>query len=143
LYPLTYVLHLAEELWGGEGFPAWVARVAGSPMPEHRFLLLNAIGLALMIAGVRLARRRGRGVGWIPIALAGIVLLNALAHIAATILVGGYSPGLFSALLLWMPLGIETLRRHRHDTSARDWRIGLAVSIAGHAAAIALAYAVI
>ena len=43
LLPLSYLLHLAEEWWGGEGFAAWTARAVDSPVSTTRFIILNSI----------------------------------------------------------------------------------------------------
>lgn len=57
LFPITYLLHIAEEYWGGEGYSAYLLRLRGVQLSPPRFLLVQAIGLALMIAGIILARR--------------------------------------------------------------------------------------
>ena len=57
LFPLTYMFHIGEEYWGGEGFPLWISRVAGVHLTTENFLILNCVGAALMIAGIALVRR--------------------------------------------------------------------------------------
>ncbi|HEX9918450.1 MAG TPA: HXXEE domain-containing protein, partial [Pyrinomonadaceae bacterium] len=103
LYPATYAIHLLEELWGGEGFTAWLARVAGVQLSTHKFLVWNALALALTALGVWLAARYRR-LRWLPLAYAVAFLLNALSHLAASLYTNSYSPGLVSGLLLWLPL---------------------------------------
>jgi hypothetical protein len=132
LFPLTYAVHVAEELWGGEGFPAWVARVVGAPLPVDVFVTLNVIGLTLMAAGVVLACR-DRAFTWIAVAIAAVVALNGIAHAAATLMLGVYSPGAVSGLLLWLPLGAYTLARTRRELRPKTWTIGLLIGIAIHA----------
>ena len=139
LFPLTYIAHLAEELWAGEGFPVWIARVRGTSMPLDTFLTLNGFGLALMIAGVVLSPR-GPVFAWIPIAMAGIVLMNGLLHALATIGMGVYSPGVVTGVLLWIPLGGYTLARARRVASPRTWRIGWMAAVGAHAVVSALAF---
>ena len=39
LFPLTYLIHIAEEYWAGPGFPEWSA--------PRLFRILVAIGIAL------------------------------------------------------------------------------------------------
>jgi hypothetical protein len=51
----------------------------------------------------------------IEIAMSIAVLGNALFHAAAAAGTVSYSPGLVTALLLWIPLGVVRLRRSRGD----------------------------
>src|SRR5918999_1738779 len=95
LYPVTYAIHIAEELWPGQGYVQWM-RSRGSPISEHVFVVGNAVGLLLMICGVRLAAHRAR-FEWIAVALAFAVLLNAGEHLRVSVLARSYSPGLASA----------------------------------------------
>ena len=74
LFPLTYLLHLSEEFWGGEGFPSWISRVAGAHFSNQDFLTLNAIGLVMVTVSATLIYKKSWH--WLLIALSGIVLLN-------------------------------------------------------------------
>ena len=38
LFPLSYLIHIAEEYWGGEGYPAYLLRLRGVHMSTARFL---------------------------------------------------------------------------------------------------------
>jgi hypothetical protein len=49
LFPLTYLVHIAEEHWGG--FAPWISRVAGAHLTDRELLVLNGIGLVLMTTG--------------------------------------------------------------------------------------------
>ena len=137
LFPLTYLLHLAEEWWGGEGFPAWINRIAGVPMGEIQFLVWNGLALFCLTVGVFLALRT-KSLRWLPLAFGVAYLLNALSHLAASLLTVSYSPGLVSGLLLWTPLGTATLLRARKSLSRRAFRAGLIVGGAAHAIVLVL-----
>ena len=39
--PLGYLLHLADEWWGGDGFVAWIERATGATVSPTRFLVVN------------------------------------------------------------------------------------------------------
>src|SRR5687768_12494040 len=52
LFPLTYVIHIAEEFYGGEGYPAYLKRLRGVEMSPAKFLVGQAIGLALIALGI-------------------------------------------------------------------------------------------
>ncbi len=139
LFPATYALHILEEFGGGEGFAAWMARVAGVELEARQFLVWNALALLLMALGVVLAARF-RHLRWILLAYGVAFLLNALSHLAATLYTATYSPGLISGLLLWLPLGAHALLRYRPTLSRRSARAGLVVGVLIHCAVVALAF---
>lgn len=119
LYPVTYVVHLAEELWISQGYVNWM-RLHGSPISEEVFVIGNAVGLLLMICGTWLATHHP-DYEWIAMALAFAVLLNTGHHLTASFATHSYSPGLGSAFVLWMPLGLLTLVRAWYQASRRAW----------------------
>jgi len=136
-YPATYALHLLEELWGGEGFTAWLARVAGIELTTRQFLNWNALALLSMTLGVALTLRF-RTLRWLLLAYGVAFLLNALSHLAASLYTLSYSPGLLSSLLLWLPLGALTLVYFRPTLTRRGRRAGLLVGLLMHAVVLAL-----
>ena len=137
LFPATYALHILEELWGGEGFTAWMARVAGVELAPGRFLVWNALALLSMAAGVLLAERF-RHLRWLLVAYAVAFLLNALSHLAASLYTASYSPGLVSSLLLWLPLAALTLLGFRKTLTRRGRRAGVLVGLLMHCVVLAL-----
>lgn len=128
LYPATYLVHLAEEFWAGGGFVRWLAALGGTPFTEAAFVLLNLLGLALVCLGVVLVSRDD-AFGWVAIALATAVVLNALGHLAAGLLTASYSPGMVTGVVLWLPLGGLSLLRAGHQASRRALRAGLWVGL--------------
>lgn len=110
LFPATYLVHIAEEVWGG--FPAWASRVSGVVLTDERFMSLNAFAFCVMLLA-NLAAAGFREARWLMLPFAAAVSLNGLAHLAGSLSSASYSPGLVSGLLLWVPLGLHTLRRAR------------------------------
>src|SRR5690349_125720 len=108
LFPLTYLGHIAEEVWGGQGFAAWFDRVAGFHLTSLELVILNAAGWVAMSIGVVLVSRSAKW-RWVLTALGGIVLMNVLLHAAGSIITHSYSPGLVTSGLFWLPLGLFTL----------------------------------
>ena len=139
LFPATYALHIVEEVWGGEGFGAWLGRVAGVELEATQFLVWNALALLLMAAGVVLTLRFGH-MRWLLVAYAVAFLLNAISHLAASLYTVSYSPGLVSSLLLWLPLCALTLLRFRKTLSRRARRAGLLVGLLSHCIVLALTF---
>ena len=135
LFPPAYLAHLAEEWWGGPGFPAWFAAIAGRPLPRPAFLAINAVAFAALIAGVRAASRR-ESAGWMAIAIGTVVSLNALLHVAGSVLTGSYSPGLITGVVLYLPLGQLLLVRALLQVESSRFSTGVAAGVAVHVAVI-------
>jgi hypothetical protein len=131
LFPVTYALHILEEWRGGEGFTAWLARLAGVELAAGEFLLWNSVALVLMSASIVLTIRF-RHLRWLLLAYGTTFLLNALSHLAASLYTTSYSPGLVSSLLLWLPLGALALLRFRKTLGRRARRAGLVVGLLIH-----------
>lgn len=130
LFPLTYVLHLAEEYWGGEGFPAWISRVAGVSFTNQEFLVLNSFALVLMTLGAWLIYQNTWR--WMLTALAGVVFLNGTLHLVFSVLTWSYSPGLISGVLCWMPLGLFTLHLQWRLAARRSFVLGVGLAFGLH-----------
>jgi hypothetical protein len=139
LFPVTYAVHILEEWRGGEGFPAWWSRLTGAELSVERFLALNAYALAGMKIGVALAAL-SRQVRWLLVGFGAVVLVNSLAHLAASAATRSYSPGALSGALLWLPLGAWTLAAGRKNLSRRDFTVGLAAGVLMHACVTLLAF---
>lgn len=129
LFPLTYLIHIAEEYWGGEGYPAYILRVRGVHLSTTRFLVAQTIGAILMALAVVLARRFNFS-QMMLIIIASIVLVNALTHTATSLSSGGYGPGLVSSVLIWMPLGIYSLIHFMNGVSRKRYWIGIVIGVA-------------
>jgi dolichyl-phosphate-mannose--protein O-mannosyl transferase len=128
LFPLTYLIHVAEEYWGGEGYPAYMLRVRGVHLSSTRFLVAQALGTVLMAAAVILSRRFNFP-HMMVIIMASIVLVNGLTHTATSISNGSYDPGVFSSALMWIPLGIFSLIRFKQDVSRKRYLIAIAIGL--------------
>jgi hypothetical protein len=138
LLPAAYVCHLLEEWFGS--FPEWMALVIGAPLPRPAFLAINAVALAAALLAVR-ASVRHEAHGWMAIALATILLTNGVAHLLGSMATGAYAPGLFTGIILYLPLaGLVLLRastQSRRDVFGRAVAAGLGL----HALVVVIAYA--
>ncbi|CAN5574181.1 MAG: HXXEE domain-containing protein [Pyrinomonadaceae bacterium] len=132
LFPITYLFHIAEEFWGGEGYSAFLLKQRGIQLSPTRFLLVQAIGLALMIVGMILARRL-QSPKLLTVILGAVVLVNGLNHTILSLAHREYIPGLITSILLWIPLGIATLVGFRATMrGARYWLcVALGIAING------------
>ena len=123
-FPLTFLIHIAEELFGGEGYPAYLKRLRGVSLTPTKFLIGQGIGLALIVFGIFIARRLNFSRQLLVI-LGTVVAVNGLSHLVTSLYYGGYGPGLISGVLIWIPLGVATLIRFR--TSMQPHRYWLYV----------------
>jgi len=133
LFPLTLLIHIAEELFGGEGYPAYLKRLRGVSLTPTKFLVGQAIGLALIVFGIFIARRLDFPRQLLVI-LGTIVAVNGLSHLATSLYYGGYGPGLISGVLIWIPLGMATLIRFKTGMQPhRYWlyvTLGIGINLA-------------
>jgi hypothetical protein len=136
-FPPAYAIHLAEEWFAG--FPGWVQRIVGNPLPEAAFVAINAVAFVLMVAAIRSATRSERS-GWMGVAIATIVLVNALAHGAGAVLTRSYAPGVISAVVLYVPLGSLTMIRAMDQADRGQLARGVAAGLAIHTLVFLLAW---
>jgi hypothetical protein len=128
LFPATFLIHIAEEYWGGGGFSAYMARARGVNLPPSRFLLMNGIGLALMILGVVLSRRY-KFSQWLLVCLGMVVMGNGLSHTINSAVTREYNPGVVSGLLIWIPLGLTALIHARGKMNGRKYWVAIVIGI--------------
>jgi len=129
LFPLSYLIHIAEEYWGGEGYPAYILRLRGVHMSTARFLAAQSVGFILVTLGVVLARRL-KFLPMMLVILGTVVAVNALTHTVTALSSFIYGPGLWSSIFVWGPLGIATLIRFKSmiDDQRQYW-IAIAIGI--------------
>jgi len=79
LLPATYLIHLVEEVWGGEGYAAWITRLSGSRFPNSTLLWLP-LGLYSIWRGLARGERSdlwlGIAIGLVATAVISLVALN-------------------------------------------------------------------
>jgi hypothetical protein len=126
LFPVTYVLHITEEYFGG--FPRWLAAVSGARLSDRDFLAINATALIVMTVAVTVRDV----VRWPLVALATIVTVNAILHLGGSIVTASYSPGVITATTLWLPLGLFALRTLRAQVATTTFVAGMTAGVAAH-----------
>ena len=128
LFPVTYVIHVAEEYWCGEGYPAYILRVRGVHLSNTRFLLAQTLGIVLMAAGILVARRFNFPYTTLII-MSSIALVNGLTHTMTSLSSGVYGPGVLSSALIWIPLSIFCMVHFKKLLSRKRYLIGVAIGI--------------
>ena len=129
--PVSYLAHLAEEWWGGEGFASWTERALGAPVSETRFIIVNSVAAPLFVLGTVLAIVN-RAWGWFAVTFGTVVLINGSLHVLGSIATASYSPGVITGLALYLPLGLVVLRRGRTQLSAATFGVAAALGVAIH-----------
>ena len=135
--PLAFLLHVGEEWFAG--FPAWTAEWLGREVAAERFLLINGIAVTLAVLAVILALRLPR---LLPAGLvvAGVLTLNGLLHVLATLAFGVYSPGVITGLFLYLPFGGRVLLWASRALSFGMFSAILAASVVVHGAVAFVAF---
>ena len=139
LFPVTYLIHLAEEYWGGEGYSAYLFRLRGVHLSPTRFLAFQWLGVALIVAGVIISQQF-KFPRFMLCLLGALVLSNGITHTVTALRHGGYGPGLVSSMLIWIPLGLVTLFRLLGQMSSVRYVVAMTIGFAtnGIVALIAL-----
>jgi|SRR5580765_4154360 len=102
-FPVSYVIHAAEEYWGGEGYTAYLYRLRGVHIPKTRFVVLHLLGLAIISASMLIAYLLHYPV-FIIVLFGALIFCNGISHTITAIWDRGYGPGLVTSVL-WIPLG--------------------------------------
>jgi len=107
---LAYLIHLLEEYFGGEGLPQWFSRHLPGDLSDHDFLVINGVAL-LIVFSIAVSVQAGLKALVPLIAVGALFFVNAWLHLLAGLFTWSYSPGLFSGILCYMPLGILMFRK--------------------------------
>ena len=117
VFPVTYLLHVAEEYYCGGGFPQYMLKYYHVELTEARFLKLQRIGVIAMIVGLWLSTKL-RFPKTMLVILASVILTNGAIHLIRSAANARYEPGLITGVALWMPLGLTTIYLNRAEMSS-------------------------
>lgn len=132
----VYMLHQFEE-HDDDRFRKFInATIGGGKELLSRFdvFVINIVGVwGVDTVAIWLAARLHLGLGLIAVYLS---LVNALAHCGQAVAMRRYNPGLITAILLFIPLGVATLwvLARTGAVTTTDHVIGLGAAILIHAA---------
>jgi hypothetical protein len=127
-----YMLHQYEE-WDDDRFRIFLnnhlGRGANLLTPKAGFII-NVFGVwGVISVSLYLAFYVNPGFGLIATYL---VLVNALVHILAAFILRSYNPGLITAIVLFIPLGLYTLYQENFGSDRAFQYFGIAVAILIH-----------
>ena len=108
LFPVTHLIHIAEEYWGGEGYSAYLYRLRGVHLSTARFFFFQILGVVLSCIGIVVSLQLKWPRFFLSV-MGALVLSNGITHTVTALRDRGYGPGLVSCVLIWIPLGLVTL----------------------------------
>jgi hypothetical protein len=97
-------------------------------MSPVRFLAAQSIGLILVTLGVILAKHFHFPQTMLLI-LGTIVLTNGLTHSFTSLTTYTYGPGLYSSVLIWIPLGLITLLGFKNGVTRKRYWLCVAIGV--------------
>lgn len=132
---LVYQVHQVEEHYGDRFRRFLNQHLAGGAdaLTPRATMWINVVVVwALYLVVILLAGFVDIGFGLIAVYT---TLLNAVAHIAVGIVLRRYNPGLWTAILLFVPFGIWALVvvAHASGLGVAGHVLGLALAVLGHA----------
>ena len=109
----SYSIHILEEYTFN--WRDWARGALGLPVEWNDFYVTNAVVIALGIAQAMLAP----SLPWAPLMYASLMLINAVVfHLLPVVrFKGRFSPGVLTAVVLFLPVGIAMWRRAGADGS--------------------------
>jgi hypothetical protein len=135
LLPLSYALHVMEEGYGGRGLVGWMIERGGLHLSMAGFLGVNLVGLAIIAVASWGARTRPSW-RWTLASAGTILLVNGIAHVAASFAVRYYVSGMLTGVVLYIPMGSILLLRVRRLVRPRVFWAAVGTGFAIHAAVL-------
>lgn len=129
LFPASYVVHFAEELLCGKGYPEYLRRLRGVSMTTRRFVILQGLGFVLFVVAGLSSYLLGFPQLMIAI-LSGFVFCNGVSHTITAAFDRRYGPGLIASVVLWIPLGVISIYFLIGQMSNLRLVIGVAIGLA-------------
>jgi hypothetical protein len=98
----AYCIHCLDETVAGGGFVAMVQRHIWPRYSQPRFFGFNLALHALTVASILAYEALGGAWVALPLAMGWMFVTNGIWHVAGTIALRGYSPGLVTSPLYWI-----------------------------------------
>lgn len=128
LFSPAYLVHIAEEYWGGKPADPSTKKMSSFDLTSTQFLVLTGMGWGSMILGILLAQRL-KFPQYLMVILGTAVLANALSHTFSALATRRYNAGLISGLVIFAPLGATTLINLTDSMALRRYLSGVALGL--------------
>jgi hypothetical protein len=123
LFPLTFILHFAEENWAGGGYVKYLYRLRGVRVSHGKFLGTQAFGFLWFSSPIVWWWLAGTFPFVLVLLISGFMFCNGISHTVTAIWDRHYGPGLVASILLWIPLGSLTIALLYGYIPAWEWAI--------------------
>ena len=133
--PAAYVCHMAEEAFGGHGIMGWMAAGGGVRLSLAAFIGSSLVGAGGMCLAAW-AGRKSKVWRWLLVSGATIIFVNGIWHIAICMMTRGYIAGIWTGLILYVPVGGILLFRLRRLMSPWLFAVAIAIGIIIHEATL-------
>ena len=133
--PAAYAAHVVEEAFGGHGLMEWMAAEGGVRLSLGEFVGLNLVGAGMMCTAAW-AALKSKVWRWPLASGATILFVNGIWHIAVCAMTRSYVPGVWTGLLLYVPVGGILLFRMRRLMSPWLFVSAMAIGIVIHGVTI-------
>jgi len=108
ILPILFGLHVAEEFFFG--FMPWHVNLFNSNLSNTDFLIINGCAFFIIDANGMLHVIK-KGSNYFTAVIGTLFLINGIIHILISAVSTSYSPGTFTGIMLYLPLGIITIKQ--------------------------------
>lgn len=128
IFPVTYILHFAEEYWVAGGYVEYLYRLRGVRVSRSRFVMFQAGGLVMFMVPLAL---------WLAgsypyyglLFLSGFIFCNGVTHTRTAIRHRGYGPGTVMSIV-WLLLGVATTYLLYEQIAFLPWIVSVGLGLA-------------
>jgi hypothetical protein len=129
--PVVFVAHVFEEAL--LGFVQWFNERVEPDIGWRTFMTVTSVAFVItVLVAAPLAVSRGRSIGIVAAVWVGFLMLaNGVLHVAASIMDGGYVPGLATAVLLYLPVSLVLIESISSECALSRTSVALAALLGG------------
>lgn len=128
--PIVFAFHVFEE---SLGFVQWFNARVEPDISWRTFITVTSVAFVItVLVAAQLSVSRSRFIGIAAAAWVGFLMLaNGILHIAASIMDGGYVPGLGTAVLLYLPVSLALVASIASECAMSWTRVAIAALLGG------------
>ena len=138
LLPCSYALHIIEEYFADKGLPQWLSDLFNADISNSDFIIINSTALAAVII-FACVHSLFKEYNVFFLALITLFFVNGILHLALSAITLTYSPGTFTGVMLYLPIGVFLFKKIRLLLTARERSTGIALGIFIHLVVVIVA----
>lgn len=137
--PVSYLLHIIEEYYGGEGLPAWLSGFLNIDLSNPDFVTINSVAFtAVVVFAVIHSFIKENNL--LFLALVTLFFVNGLLHLISSAVSFTYSPGTITGVLIYLPLGLYLFKLLYIKLAERKFYTGVMLGLLLHLLVIIVAW---